>query len=121
MPVVGFLRSSSNDDAADLLTAFRRGLKEQGFVEGQNVAIDIRSAEGHQDRLPGLAADLINRPVAVFVGNTPAARAAKAASATLPIVFMTGFDPVKLGLVTSLNRPGANVTGVFFFGSQTGG
>ena len=115
LPVVGFLRSTSLADATHLVTAFRQGLKEAGFVEGQNVAIEYRSAEDHLDRLPALVAELIRRPVAVIVGNTPAALAAKAATTTVPIVFATGSDPVRDGLVTSLNRPGGNVTGVVFF------
>ena len=115
MPVVGFLRSASLADATHLVTAFRQGLKEAGFVEGQNVAIEFRSAEDHVDRLPALVADLIRRPVAVIVANSVAALAAKAATTTVPIVFATGGDPVRDGLVASLNRPGGNVTGVNFF------
>jgi putative ABC transport system substrate-binding protein len=117
LPAVGFLRSASNAEAAALVEAFRQGLKAEGFSEGQNVAIEVRSAEGRADRLPAIAEELIRRPVAVLVGNTPAALAAKAKTTTLPIVFMTGLDPVRVGLVPSLNRPGGNVTGVAFFGS----
>jgi putative tryptophan/tyrosine transport system substrate-binding protein len=95
MPVVGFLRSVSLADAADLVTAFRQGLKEAGYIEGQNVVIELRSAEGHQDRLPALVADLIRRQVAVIVGNNNAAVAAKAATTTIPIIFATGSDPVR--------------------------
>ena len=120
MPVIGFLRSAPLADATHLVTAFRQGLKEAGFVEGQNVAIEFRSAENDRDRLPTLAVELICRPVAVIVGNTPAAHAAKAATTTVPIVFTTGSDPVRDGLVASLNRPGGNVTGVVFFGSVLG-
>lgn len=109
---VGFLRSVSLADAADLVTAFRQGLKETGYIEGQNVAIELRSAEGHLDRLPALVADLIRRPVAVIVGNHNAAVAAKATTTTIPIIFATGSDPVRDGIVASLNRPGGNITGV---------
>jgi len=120
MPVVGFLRSTSLADATHLVTAFRQGLKEAGFVEGQNVAIEFRSAEDHSDRLPALVAELIRRPVAVIVGNNLSALAAKAATTTVPIVFATGSDPVTDGLVASLNRPGGNVTGVSFISGVLG-
>ena len=119
MPVIGYLRSTSLADAAHLVTAFRQGLKEAGFVEGQNVAVEYRSAEGRPDRLPALVADLVGRPVAVIVGNTASALAAKAATATVAIV-AAGGDLVAYGLVASLNRPGANVTGVSFFGVVLG-
>ncbi len=113
MPVVGFLRSETLTNVPpDRVTAFRQGLKEAGFVEGQNVAIEIHSS-GAQ-RLPLLVADLLRRQVAVIVANTPSAFAAKAATTTVPIVFVTGGDPVKEGLVASLNRPGRNVTGISF-------
>jgi ABC-type uncharacterized transport system substrate-binding protein len=115
MPVIGFLRSSSLSDAAHLVRAFRQGLKETGFVEGQNVAIEYRSAEDQDDRLPALVRDLVRRQVTLIVGNTPSALAAKAATTTVPIVFASGDDPVDL--VASLSRPGGNVTGVSFLNS----
>jgi len=114
MPVIGFLRSAPLADATHLVTAFRAGLKDAGFVEGQNVTVEYRTAENHLDRLPALAAELIRRPVAVIVGNNIAALVAKAATTTVPIVFAYGGDPVKDGFVASLNRPGGNVTGVVF-------
>ena len=114
MPVIGFLPSRPH-----FMTAFRQGLKEVGFVEGQDVAIEYRSAED-QTRVPLLVADLLRRQVALIVGNTPSALAAKAATATVPIVFATGGDPVRDGLVASLNQPGGNVTGVSFISVELG-
>jgi putative ABC transport system substrate-binding protein len=120
MPVIGFLRSASFANVSHFVTAFRRGLKEAGFVEGQNVTIEFRSAEDRPDRLSALATDLIRRPVAVIVGDIISAIAAQAATTTAPIVFATGADPVTEGLVASLNRPGGNVTGVVFFNAVLG-
>ena len=122
MPVIGFLRSPSLADAIrrGLVTAFRLGLKETGFVEGQNVAIEYRYADNQVDRLPALVAELLRYPVAVIVANSIAALAAKAATTTVPIVFATGGDPVSDGLVASLNQPGGNVTGVSFFNGALG-
>jgi len=119
MPVVGFLRGGTVDDVPQRVAVFRQDLKEAGFVEGQNVAIELRSADLY-DRLPALVADLIRRRVAVIVANYPAAIAAKTATTTVPIVFVTGADPVRDGLVASLNRPGGNVTGVSFISADLG-
>jgi putative ABC transport system substrate-binding protein len=113
LPVVGFLHPNSPDAAAARVAAFLQGLKEAGFIEGQNVAIEYRWAEGHNDRLPALAADLVRRQVKVIVPTAGLATlAAKAATTTIPIVFQTGLDPVKAGFVARLNQPGENITGV---------
>jgi putative tryptophan/tyrosine transport system substrate-binding protein len=112
-PVVGFLNSTSLDGYRPMLNAFRQGLQESGYIEGRNVAIEYRWAEGRNDRLPAMAAELVRRQVTVIVAmNTASVLAGRAATTTIPIVFYTGGDPVQLGLVTSLSRPGGNLTGV---------
>src|SRR5262245_26995529 len=121
MPVIGFLRSTSIQRSSHLVAAFLQGLKETGYFEGQNVAIEYQSAEGQYDRLPALATDMVRRQVTVIVatgGNVPAT-AAKAVTSTIPIVF-TGDDPVRAGLVASLNPPGGNATGVSLFNPDIG-
>jgi ABC-type uncharacterized transport system substrate-binding protein len=113
MPVIGFLHGASSDGYEPMVTSFRQGLKETGDVDGQNVAIEFRWAEGHYDKLPAMAADLVRRQVSVIVaGGTPAAFAAKAATSTIPTAILVGVHPVQLGLVGSLNRPEGNLTGL---------
>ena len=119
VPIVGYIGSGVMNDQLNLVAATRQGLKEAGYVEGQNITIEYRWAEGHYDRLPALAAELVNRNVSVIIaaGGSDPGRAARAATSTIPIVFITAADPVKTGLVTSLNRPEANLTGIGMLGS----
>ena len=114
MPVIGFLHQASAEAAAAPRAAFEQGLKQAGFIESQNVRIEYRWAEDHNDRLPELAADLVRRQVDLIVANTPTVKTANAATTTIPIVFVSADDPVRLGLVASFNRPGGNATGVYF-------
>src|SRR5262249_40365223 len=118
MPVIGFFRSTPAEPFATLVPAFRQGLNETGFVEGQNVVVEQRWADNQLNRLPALAADLVRRQVAVILSKCPGVEAARSATTTIPIVFGIGDDPVRRGLVTSLNRPGGNLTGVTFFGNR---
>src|SRR5215510_6355871 len=121
MPVVGFLSGRAREESADDAAAFRQGLNEMGYTIGRNVALEYRWSEGHDERLPELATELVRRQVAVVaaVGGNNSAFAAKAATVDIPIVFTSGADPIKVGLVTSLNRPGSNVTGVSWFGNES--
>jgi putative ABC transport system substrate-binding protein len=118
MPVVGLLRTTAAAPFAPIVVEFRKGLSEEGYIEGHNVALEQRWADNRLDRLPGLAAGLVRRKASVIVVNSPGVAAARAASPTVPLVFVAGDDPVKMGLVSSLNRPGSNLTGVTFFGGS---
>ena len=118
MPVVGFLHNASPGQWTPFVDAFRMGLRDGGYIDGQNVRMEFRWAEGHDERMPAMAADLVSRQVTVIVTNTGGALAAKALTMTIPIVFLVGNDPVKLGLVASLNRPGGNLTGINYFSQE---
>jgi putative ABC transport system substrate-binding protein len=122
IPVIGYLHSASSAPYAHLVGAFRQSLREAGYVEGENVAIEYRWAEGRYDRLPALAAELVSRHVALIVaqGGDPSILAAKSATATIPVVFTISSDPIKLGIVGSLNRPGGNITGFWLYTSLLG-
>ena len=121
LPVIGYLSGAASGDSADIVAAFRQGLRETGYAEGQNAAIEYRWAEGHYERLPALANDIVRRQVTIIAAtSTPVALAAQAATATVPIVFTIGSDPVKVGLVTSLSRPSGNLTGVTRFNVELG-
>jgi putative tryptophan/tyrosine transport system substrate-binding protein len=120
MPVIGFLNSGSPGGYEAMVAGFRQGLKETGYVEGQNVAVEYRWAGGQYDRVPAMAAELVRRQVAVIVANSPGAQAVKEVTTTIPIVFTTGTDPVQIGLVASLSRPGGNVTGATQLGVEVG-
>src|SRR5262245_52166141 len=120
MPVIGFLNTRAPEQDAHLLAAFRQGLTENGYVEGRNVAIEYRWAEGHNNRLAALAADLVRRQVTVIAANSQATVAARAATSTIPIVFITGADPVQVGFIASLNRPEGNLTGVTSLDTELG-
>src|SRR6476660_6489748 len=122
MPVIGFLSSRSPGESASIVAAFRQGLRETGFIEGQNLGIAFRWAEGLYDRLPALASELVSLPVTLLfaAGGPPSAFAAKGATSTIPIVFSAAFDPVEIGLVPSLNQPGGNITGMGIFNASLG-